>query len=427
MTISRKTFLHRLGVGAAGLGALHLGANPAGVDWPRLPDYQGASDRAYWSAVRAEYRLDEGLHYFNTGGLGPCVEAVRVAVERRSRELEKGVESGHVHYETARAEAATFLGCDPAEVAFVRNATEGNGIVAGGLELSRGDEVIFESHAHPGGSFPWLLQAKRRGIVVRVFEPDPRSAAGNVARIAELMTERTRVVQVSHVTAPTGLVMPVAEIGALCAARQVWFHVDGAQSAGMFPFRFVDLRCDSYATSGHKWLGAPRETGLLVVKRVRQDEVTPPLVGAYSGEVDSLPGELEFAPNAVRYEYGTRDVSRVVGVSAAMTWQNGVGRERIAAHARRLTAQLRQGLEALPDVEILTPAAPGLSASILTFRSSRMGFEELFGRLWRDYRLRCRPVSEQGLDAVRVSCHLFNTTEEVGRLLEAIDRVLRAA
>src|SRR5690606_28201158 len=119
-------------------------------------------------------------------------------------------------------------------------------------DLREGDEVILESHAHPGGSFPWLNQEKLRGVCVKVFEPDAFSAAGNLARIESLVTTRTRVVQVSHVTAPTGIVMPVGAIAQFCRERDFWFHVDGAQSAGMFPFSLQGLGCDSFATSGHK-------------------------------------------------------------------------------------------------------------------------------------------------------------------------------
>ena len=287
--------------------------------------------------------------------------------------------------------------------------------------------MIFESHAHPGGSFPWLLQAQRRGVAVRVFEPDTASAQGNLERIQALVTNRTRVVQVSHVTAPTGIVMPVREMAAFCRARGIWFHIDGAQTAGMFPFSLHEIGCDSYATSGHKWWGAPRETGVLMVRRDRQDEVTPPLIGAYSAELDALPGTLTLTPNAGRYEYGTRDVAKAMGLAGAIRWQNEVGRERIAAHGRDLVARLRAGLASVPDIEILTPSAPGLSASMLTLRSPRVGYNKLFNRLWSKHHMRCRPVSEQGLNALRVSCHLFNSAAEIDRLLEAIDDVIRSA
>ena len=426
MSLSRKTFLKSLGWGAIGLGTARLWAGSEVAVLPSLPDYVVGSDEPFWSAVRQAYRFDPAFHYFNTGGLGPSIEGVRSLVGEIEASLERHIETGHVHHDEIRAEMAAFLGCDSDEVAFVRNATEGNGIVAGGLELGAGDEVIFESHAHPGGSFAWLLQAKRRGVAVRVFEPDSESAAGNLERIKALVTSRTRVVQVSDVTAPTGIVMPVREIATFCRERGIWFHIDGAQSAGMFPFNLHEIGCDSYATSGHKWLGAPRETGVLVVRRARQDEVTPPVVGAYSGEVDGLPGNLTFTPTAGRYEYGTRDVAKVVGLAGAIRWQNHVGRERIAVRGRALIARLRAGLAALPDLEILTPAGPQLSAAMLTFRSSRLDYNTLFNRLLTKHDLRCRPVSEQGLDALRVSCHLFNSVVEVDRLVEAIDAETRS-
>ncbi len=427
MSLSRKSFLQRLGAGAIGLGAARLWAAAPEGALPALPVCSGPDDVVFWSAVRRAYRIDAGLHYFNTGGLGPCVDNVRQVVDEVAAQLEQHVETGHERYEEARATLAAFLGCDADEVAFVRNATEGNGIIAGGLELNPGDEVIFESHAHPGGSFPWLLQAQRRGVAVRLFEPDPESAEGNLARIQELMTDRTRVVQVSHVTAPTGLVMPVAAIARLCHERGIWFHIDGAQSAGMFPFSLREIGCDSYATSGHKWLGAPRETGVLMVRRERQDEVTPSLVGAYSGDVEVLPGALKFTPSAVRYEYGTRDVAKVMGLAGAVRWQEQVGREHVAAHGRALVRQLRDGLDALPDIEILTPRAEELHAAMLTFRSPRIGYRELFGKLFGGHKLRCRPVSEQGLDALRVSCHLFNSSAEVDRLVQAVAHEVRSA
>ncbi|MCF3650259.1 aminotransferase class V-fold PLP-dependent enzyme [Synoicihabitans lomoniglobus] len=426
MTLNRKAFLKRCGLGLAGLGASKLLAAPASLPESLRP-YSVAAGDDYWSAMRAAYDFDPGLHYFNTGGLGPSPAAIKSFTAQVAEELQWHVETGHGRIHDVRGDAARFLGAAEDEVSFVRNATEGNGIVAGGLDLQRGDEVIFESHAHPGGSFPWLLQAQQKGVAVRLFEPDPTSPEGNLQRIEALMTRRTRVVQVSHITAPTGIVMPVASIAKLCEAHGVWFHIDGAQSAGMIPVDFAAMGCDSYATSGHKWLGGPRESGMLVVRRARQDELVPPLVGAYSGEVENLPGSIEFTPNAGRYEYGTRDVARELGLVEAMRWQTHIGRDAIARHGRELAERLRAGLTPIPDLEILTPTHADLRASMLTIRSERLGYRELFGALWSRHRMRCRPVSEQGLDAVRVSCHAFNTIEEIDALIAAVEQELRAA
>jgi selenocysteine lyase/cysteine desulfurase len=422
MTLNRKSFLKHCGAGLAGLG-LGSGlraAAPKPMTGGVLPEWNRKMPEVFWKSVRESFEFSPSLHYFNTGGLGPCATHVREYAERMAAEMESIVETGHGRLEAERETVAQFMGCAASEVAFVRNTTEGNGVISGGLELNQGDEVIFESHAHPGGSFPWLLQANQKGISVRIFEPDTESVEGNVQRIEALMTSRTKAVQVSHVTAPTGVLMPVKKIADLCRKRGVWFHVDGAQTTGMLPIDFADMGCDSYATSGHKWLGAPRETGLLLVKQARQDLIVPPLAGAYTGEVESLPGPLEYTPTAGRYEYGTRDIAKIQGMVEAMRWIDRMGRDRIEAHGRALVAQLRAGLEDVADLEILTPRSEALSAAMLSFKSPRMGYSDLFGVLWNTHRMRCRPVSEQGLDAVRVSCHVFNSAAEIDALTAAV-------
>jgi len=425
MNLDRRTFLRHAAMGAASCG-LTAAAAGAEANAP-LPVFNERNAEPFWRAIRDRYPLSPRLTYFNTGGLGPAAQPVLDRAAAVTRELQEKSEHGHALHDGARATLARFLGADSDELAFVRNATEGNSIIAAGLKLQAGDEVIFETHAHPGGSFPWANQEKLRGVVLKLFEPDPADAAGNLARITALLTPRTRVVQVSHVTAPTGIVMPVDALARLCRERGIWFHVDGAQSAGMFPFSLHAIGCDSFATSGHKWLGGPLETGVLYVRRDRLEEVAPTLVGSYSGELDFLPGELKLVPTAVRFEYGTRNAAAIVGLAQAVTFQEEIGRDRIAARGRFLAARVRAGLAGLPDLEILTPDKPALSGAILTFRSPRLAYDRLFDRLFKEHKIRCRPVSEQRLNAVRVSTHLFNSPEECDTLVARVGEILRRA
>ena len=427
MTLDRRTFLQRAALGAAGLtGAARVRAAD-GTSAITLPAFDERTPESFWSAVRALYPLSRALTYFNTGGLGPTSEPVLSRVAETTRRLQAKSEHGHALFNGARSIVAQFLGAGPEEIAFGRNATEGNAIVAAGLTLRSGDEVIFETHAHPGGSFPWLQQEKLRGIAVKLFEPDPHDAAGNVARIKQLISRRTRVVQVSHVTAPTGIVMPVTEVAKLCREREIWFHLDGAQSAGMFPVKLRELGCDSYSTSGHKWLGGPLETGVLFVRRERIADVAPTLVGAYSGELDSLPGEFRLEPTAVRFEYGTRNSATALGLAEAIKLQQRIGPERVAARGHALMEQVRAGLARLRGVEILTPSAPGMSASMITFRAAAVPFDKLFGRLLAEHAIRARPVSEQKLNALRVSTHVFNSPAECDALVVGMEKILRTA
>jgi selenocysteine lyase/cysteine desulfurase len=427
MKLDRKTFLQRSALGAAGWFAVTpartqpTDAPPA----PPLPAFDPQGPEAFWRAVRDLYPLARDLAYFNTGGLGPAPHPVLARVAEITRQLQEKSDHGHARFAAARDVAARFLEADAAEIAFVRNATEGNAIVAAGLKLSPGDEVIFESHAHPGGSYPWLHQQSLRGIVVKVFAPDPHDPDENVRRIAAQVNGRTRVVQVSHVTAPTGILLPAAAIARLCRDRGLWLHLDAAQSLGMLPLSVRALGCDSLAASGHKWLGGPHETGILYVRRDRLDEVTPTLVGAYSGESEGMPGPFRLNPTAVRYEYGTRNVAAALGLAEAMRLQDAIGRERIAGRGRELMRRIHAGLARIGGVQVLTSPNPAMSGSMLAFRTASVPYDRLFGLLLREHAIRCRPVTEQGLDALRVSTHVFNSPAECDALVAAVEKIVR--
>jgi selenocysteine lyase/cysteine desulfurase len=422
MGIARRTFMKLLGRGSVGMGTLPLwGRRAAHGAWPPPA---GVDDAAFWKMVRDQFPLTHARAYFNTGGLGPAPYPVLGAVERVVAELQAVSETGHHYIEEARAPVAAFLGVRPTEVAFTRNATEANSTVASGLKMQAGDEVIFESHAHPGGSIPWMNRQKQHGIKVKIFEPDPTSVAGNLERIEALITPRTRVIQLSHVTAPTGIRFPVEEIARLARDRGLWFHIDGAQSAGMFPFDLKAIGCDSYATSCHKWMCAPHGTGVLYVCEERLDEVAPTDVGAYSDDGYELPDVLTYHPTARRYECGTHDASRVVGIVAAIDFLQTIGLQRIADYGQGLARYLQARLRELPGVTVLTPEEPTLSGSMTTFKTDTVPYDQLNARFTQDHQLRCRIVTERGLDALRVSTHLFNSKEECDRVVEATREVL---
>ena len=427
-TLNRKNFLRTLGAGA--VAALALKNSRAASVVPSvapsataaLPLFDAADPEPFWHAVRAQYPMTPERTYFNTGGLGPAPARVLDMLTVAGRQLQERVETGHELFAQCRTIAAKFFGAAPDEICFTRNATEGNSIVSSGLELVAGDEVIFETHAHPGGSFPWLNRQRQNGLVVKTFEPDLATAQGNLDRIAALVTPRTRVIQVSHILATTGLVMPVPAIAQFARARGLWFHVDGAQSAGMIPCDLPALGCDSFATSGHKWLGAPHETGVLWIRSDGIEKIIPRHVGAYSSEDVNLhhPGSFAYTVGARRYEYGTRSAAAAAALAEAMRFQDDLGRDRLAARGKNLAARVRAGLEKIPAVELLSPADPALASSMVTFRSAKISHDKMFTRLLTDYRLRCRPVSEVGLNATRVSTHIFNSPAECDRLIAAV-------
>ena len=420
--LDRKAFLRTIGgLGLAAAGAGRVDALET-VAWP---EFSPEEPEAFWRAIRAEYPIADDPLYLNTGGLGPTLRPVMDTVFATMRKLQEHSETGHDRIAPARETVARFLGAKPEEICFTRNGTEANSIIASGLALGQGDEVIFETHAHPGGSFPWLNQARQRGVVARLFEPDHTSAEGNVARIRDLITPRTKVIQVSHVTCTTGLVMPVREIARLARSHRIWCHIDGAQSPGMIPINVAAIGCESFAFSGHKWLGGPHETGALFLRRDSLEAVAPSGIGAYSGDLPRLPGDLRYTAAASRHEYGTRNAALIEGLAEAVRFHERVGADRIAARGRELASILMTGLGDIDGLEILTPQAESMRAAMVTFKHPRAGASALFGYLLAKHRLRCRPVSEQGLEAIRVSTHIFNTPEDCKRVIAGVRSALR--
>jgi selenocysteine lyase/cysteine desulfurase len=425
--MQRRTFINHLAGGFAGLLGAPLLREEMVAKLRSLDDFVAhdgnASDERYWALVREQFPLTRERAYLNTGGLGASPYAVIDAVVSRINELERISETGHSDqlWLSIKQKAATLLGCEPEEVAYTRNATEGINIVCNGLPLKRGDEVIMTTHEHVGNAVPWLARQKRDGIVLKLFEPSTKSAQENLDRLAHLISKRTRVISVPHATTTTGQILPVKEIAALAKTKHLWCFIDGAQTAGMLPLNLHEIGCDAYATSGHKWLLGPKGTGLLYVRKDMLEVIQPLQVGAYSDAgYDLQTGELKFHPTAQRYEYGTVSAPLFAGLGAAIDFLLKIGMENIWARDAALSTALLNGLQEMSNVEILSPLHQAERGAIITFKMKNTEYLKLQSFLAEKYKLRTRGVSEAGLNALRISWHLYNSFEEVKRVLEGV-------
>ncbi|EDY81182.1 aminotransferase, class V superfamily [Verrucomicrobiia bacterium DG1235] len=411
-------------IAASGAGAI-VGSNLLGKsDFAASSALSGKWDTESWDQVRSLFRLRSNVTYLNTGGLGPASQPVLDRVFEQSQTQAQIGEHYHNLFAPTRETAAAFFGVKPNEIAFVRNASEGNSVISSGLSLKKGDEVVFESHAHPGGSFAWMNRQKRDGVKVKIFEPSSASSEENLQRLFDKVTKRTRVIQVSHITATTGLIFDISAIAAEARRRGIWFHVDGAQSAGMIPINLKELGCDSYATSGHKWLNGPIETGLVYIAAERNDEVTCSYVGAYSNDEYELPSTFTYVDSAVRHEYGTRNAASVVGLQTAFELQNQIGRQRIADHGASLAQLVLEGLSEVKGLEILSPVDLAMRSSILTFRVPGVDCLTVSRGLSEEHKFRTRVVTERGLNGVRASWHVYHQEADALRYAEAVRSVV---
>jgi selenocysteine lyase/cysteine desulfurase len=331
-----------------------------------------------------------------------------------------------------------FVGCDADEIALTTGATEALNLVSNGLELSAGDEVVTTTHEHPAALYPWLLQAKRRGVIVKqVPLPTPLSGPEQpLGLIAAQVTPRTRVLAFSHIQYTEGAMLPVKELCAFARQRNIVSVVDGAQALGAAQVSLHDLGCDFYAASLHKWLVAPYGMGLLYVRREMLESVIPLCVDAASGWRDtdrfdrsqstqemreSWPATLRKLGSTFHYQGPLLNA-----LEATLDMHERIGRERIEARVRELAIYTRLRLQQLKGLEILTPSHPAMWNGIMSVRPLKTTSAALASELLREHRIACKSITHPdiGFDALRLCLHIFNSHEDVERLLQALPRKL---
>jgi selenocysteine lyase/cysteine desulfurase len=399
-----------------------------------------SSARELWQWVRTQPVTDLQTAYLDVASAGPTLRAA-MAAEYRAREIQSlgvsNVSETHWSNETNRLATrfGTFLGCEPDELLFTRGTGEALGLVAAGLDLAAGDEVITTTREHPAALSPWLVLARRRGIVVKQIElPAPLTGPEQALGLfAGAVTDRTRVIAFSHVQYADGALLPVKDLCAFARQRNIVSVVDGAQALGMLDFALRDLGCDFYASSFHKWLAGSHGTGALFVRREMLDrlwpvtprgiDASPPVfVPTESVGHETVPAALHKLGNIVPQAWpGLR------GVEAALEFHQQVVRSKIEARVRELAIYARLRLQQLPTVDLLTPARPGLWAGILTFRFSGRSATDLAAAVARSHRVHVRslhwPDSADG--ALRASLHIFNTHDDVEKLMMGLQQALR--
>jgi isopenicillin-N epimerase len=423
--MNRRNFMRRLTGNVALAAAM---AEAAGVraraSMGRVEQAAGAtaSDADFWAKVRSEFLLDSHVAYLNNGTLGPTPKPVLYTLIERYQRLasDTGPENTRLSLlaEDVRKKAAAFIGADVEEVALTRNTTEGMNYIANGLDMKAGDEVLLTFHEHPGGLQPWKLKAKRHGIVLKELKfPLPLNDPATILNIFnDAITPRTKVISVSHTTYQTGTMVPVRQLAAMARAKGILTVIDAAHPLGQMRLDMHALGADFYSMSPHKWLDAPTGTGLLYMRRESQDRVWPTVVT--SGWDDPKRG-------AARYDrLSQRAWPLVLAAGAAMDFQSAIGIDRIEARVRMLHARLRQKISALPGVTVWTSPHAELCCALLGFSLPNLNNQAIVDTLLARHGTYVRTIAYD-LNAVRVSTHHYNTEEQVDRLIEGLQDILK--
>jgi selenocysteine lyase/cysteine desulfurase len=383
-----------------------------------------------WSPqdLRDRYMLDPSVVYLNHASIGTVPRAVHEAHTAYLAACESNPwlymwggawEEGR---EAARASLATLVGAGPDDVAITHNTTEGFNLLARGLPLGPGDEVLFSTLNHAGASVCFDHVAAEKGYSVRRFELDPLDAAAMTPD--ELMDAHVRAVRpatrllvLPHVDNVVGVRHPLEALGAAVRRRGVrWVAADGAQTVGMLPLDLPASGVDFYAGSPHKWVQSPKGLGLLYVRAELRDVLRPMWV---TWGQDRWEGTVR-----VFEDYGTRNLPAVLALGDAADFQIALGGADKVRRYRRMRENLRERVEASPGLRWRSPTSFDDGASLVAIEVTGRSAPELAETLWREHGVVLRAFGGE-LDTLRVSPNVVTADEELERFAALLETAAR--
>jgi len=387
--------------------------------------------------MRELFLLDPNVVFLNHGSFGACPTEVLAAQHAWQREMERnpveflGRRSAAL-LAKARERLAAFLGARGSDLVFVTNATTGVNAVARSLELAPGDEVLTTDHEYGACDATWEYFCERHGArLVRVGIPLPFRGEELADRVLAAVTERTRLISLSHLTSTTALILPVGEVCRVARERGVLTLVDGAHVPGHIPLSLDELGADFYTGNCHKWLCAPKGAGFLHVRAEHHERIHAPIVSwGYRSEVEGHAGFTAYTGSSLlerRLQWqGTRDISAFLAVPAAIDFLERLGWGELRRRCHELA------LAARDNVGRLTGLAPICAdddvGQMVAVELPACDAEELRAWLFERHRIEVPVTTHGGRTFVRPAFHAYSTERDLDALVAALaERFPRSA
>ena len=391
-TMERRGFLKTAGV-AAGLATLigpdtYRGIEAAVNDASDLTPQQAAREEGLWREVSQAFTMQRSLTHLDNGYTCPTPRVVTEAVVRFIWEQEQGpyglyVRQARDRLGTVKRSLARLFGSSPEEIAIVRNATEALKTVLYGVPLTSGDEVLTTMQDYSSMVSALRNREKKEGIkLVRVRVPTPPKSMDDLVEIYErAITPKTRLILVSHITYTTGQVFPVRRICDLAHQHGIEVVVDGAHAVGHLDFNVSDLDCDYYGTSLHKWLFAPKGTGMLYIRKEHIEKIEP-LYGPYTSR------RFDATKSMRKYEsVGTQSQAPRLAIGEAVAFHNAIGPKRKEERLRYLKNHWADRLRQHPKIRVYTSTESEMSCCIASVGIEGVDPSALQNYLWEEHQI----------------------------------------
>ena len=423
MPINRRKFLGGMGL-ALGAATFPGIFNPLAASTPETPpmltpeeaSLMGDSD--FWAWIRQAYTTSPNIINLNNGGVSPQPKTVQDAFVRYNQ-LSNEAPSYYMWQildqgrSALRDNMAQFAGCSAEEIAFDRNTTEAMNSVIFGLALRPGDEVVLSNFDYPNVMTSWKMREKRDGITLKwaklTLPSEDEDAL--VKAFTDQFTEKTRVVNLTHIINWIGQILPVRRIADEAHKRNIAVLVDGAHSFALLDFKIPDLHCDYFATSLHKWLCAPFGSGLLYVKK---DQIG----GVW------FPDDDPQSDRITKFErLGTRSFPAEMAIGSALDFQLMIGSKRKETRLHYLKNYWMEQVQGVPKVHTHTSLDPRFACVIGLVSVDGIKPGDLVGKLFGQYKIHTTGIEWEGVSGVRVTPHVYTQTTDLDKLVRAVKEI----
>ncbi len=377
--------------------------------------------------LRSQFLLDPDAVFLNHGSFGACPKPVFDVYQRWQRELERQPVRFFQRrivelMAEARAALASYLNCGADEVVYFPNPTTAVNMVARSLELRPGDEILSTDHEYGALDRTWRFLCQKAGAsYIRRPIPLPVSAPQDVVEaVWSGVTERTRAVFISHLTSPTALIFPVAEICRQARAAGLLTLVDGAHAPGQLALDLTEVGADLYTGACHKWLCAPKGSAFLYARREIQSTLEP-LIVSWGWEAEN-PSDSTFIDH---HEWqGTRDMAAFLAVPDAIRFQRDHDWDAVRSRCHALARESRRRVHALTGLAPICPDTAGWYAQMYSATLPELDVKEA-QRFLRDVHQVEVPVFRwDDTPMLRVSVQAYNREQDLDTLLAGLADLL---
>lgn len=386
-------------------------------EFSHVPDETLASNEDFWSRIRSGYRLNPDYINLENGyycmmpqeTLNTYLENVKRINFLASRYM-RTVQLDNRNL--ARQALADMAGCSFDEVVITRNTTESLDLIIGGQDWKQGDEAIYAAQDYGSMMDMFRLMEERFGIVSKIVSlPNhPESDEEIVALYESQITDKTKLLMISHIVNITGHVLPVRKICDMAHEKGVEVMVDGAHAFAHLDFRIPDLHCDYYGASLHKWLSAPLGAGLLYVKEDKIKNLWP-LFAA-----EALPRDDIDRLNHT----GTTPVHVELTIPNAIAYHKMIGSARKEARLKYLKAYWTNKVRGIPNIIVNTPFEEERSCAIANVGIREMNSKDMANILFEKYNIWVVAIDRPGVHGCRITPNVFTSTRELDLFVEAL-------